>query len=128
MKLSDRKRKILQLVVDDYISTAQPVSSKSLTEKYLIFILPSLWEGLGIALIEAQAAGLPCLGSEFIPAEVAVTDLYARLPLNDVQQWTNAILHFQTDRKDTYEQIKKAGYDISATSSYLQGYYQNLAK
>ena len=35
MKLSERKRKILQLVVDDYISTAQPVSSKSITEKYL---------------------------------------------------------------------------------------------
>lgn len=35
MKLSDRKRKILQLVVDDYITTAQPVSSKSITEKYM---------------------------------------------------------------------------------------------
>ena len=35
MKLSDRKKKILQLVVDDYITTAQPVSSKSITEKYL---------------------------------------------------------------------------------------------
>ncbi len=35
MKLSDRKKKILQLVVDDYINTAQPVSSKSITEKYL---------------------------------------------------------------------------------------------
>lgn len=35
MKLSNRKKKILQLVVDDYISTAQPVSSKSITEKYM---------------------------------------------------------------------------------------------
>ena len=35
MKLSDRKRKILQIVVDDYISTAQPVSSKNITEKYM---------------------------------------------------------------------------------------------
>ena len=35
MKLSDRKKKILQIVVDDYISTAQPVSSKSITEKYM---------------------------------------------------------------------------------------------
>ncbi len=35
MKLSERKKKILQLVVDDYISTAQPVSSKTITEKYL---------------------------------------------------------------------------------------------
>ena len=35
MKLSERKKKILQIVVDDYIATAQPVSSKSITEKYM---------------------------------------------------------------------------------------------
>lgn len=35
MKLSDRKKKILQYVVDDYIETAVPVSSKSLTERHL---------------------------------------------------------------------------------------------
>ena len=35
MKLSERKKKILQIVVDDYISTAQPVSSKGITEKYM---------------------------------------------------------------------------------------------
>lgn len=35
MELSDRKKKILQYVVDDYIETAVPVSSKSLTEKYM---------------------------------------------------------------------------------------------
>lgn len=38
MELSDRKKKILQLVVDDYIETAAPVSSKSITEKYLTSI------------------------------------------------------------------------------------------
>ena len=35
MELSDRKKKILQLVIDSYIETAVPVSSKSLTDKYL---------------------------------------------------------------------------------------------
>ena len=35
MELSDRKKKILQIVVDDYIDTAVPVSSKSITEKYM---------------------------------------------------------------------------------------------
>ncbi|MBE5756867.1 MAG: heat-inducible transcription repressor HrcA [Clostridiales bacterium] len=35
MNLSDRKKKILQIVVDDYISTAQPVSSKSITDKHM---------------------------------------------------------------------------------------------
>ena len=54
MKLSDRKRKILQLVVDDYISTAQPVSSKSITEKYLTDI--------SSATVRAELAGLEELG------------------------------------------------------------------
>ena len=35
MELSERKKKILQHVIDDYIETAVPVSSKSLTEKHL---------------------------------------------------------------------------------------------
>jgi len=35
MKLSERKKKILQIVVDDYIETAVPVSSKNITDKYL---------------------------------------------------------------------------------------------
>ena len=54
MKLSDRKKKILQLVVDDYISTAQPVSSKSITEKYL--------PDLSSATIRSELAGLEEMG------------------------------------------------------------------
>lgn len=54
MKLSDRKKKILQLVVDDYISTAQPVSSKSLTEKYLT--------NISSATVRSELAGLEEMG------------------------------------------------------------------
>lgn len=54
MKLSDRKRKILQLVVDDYISTAQPVSSKSITEKHLTDI--------SSATVRSELAGLEEMG------------------------------------------------------------------
>ncbi len=54
MKLSDRKKKILQYVVDDYIATAQPVSSKSITEKYL--------PGLSSATIRSELAGLEEMG------------------------------------------------------------------
>ena len=35
MGLSDRKKKILQIVVDEYIETAVPVSSKQITERYM---------------------------------------------------------------------------------------------
>lgn len=54
MKLSERKKKILQLVVDDYISTAQPVSSKSITEKYL--------PDLSSATVRSELAGLEEMG------------------------------------------------------------------
>ena len=54
MKLSDRKKKILQLVVDDYISTAQPVSSKSIAEKYM--------QNVSSATIRSELAGLEELG------------------------------------------------------------------
>ena len=54
MKLSDRKKKILQIVVDDYIATAQPVSSKSITEKYM--------KDLSSATVRSELAGLEELG------------------------------------------------------------------
>ncbi len=54
MKLSERKKKILQLVVDDYISTAQPVSSKSIAEKYM--------NSVSSATIRSELAGLEELG------------------------------------------------------------------
>ena len=54
MKLSDRKKKILQHVIDDYITTAQPVSSKSITEKHM----PTV----SSATIRSELAGLEEMG------------------------------------------------------------------
>ncbi len=54
MKLSERKKKILQLVVDDYITTAQPVSSKSITEKHM--------QNVSSATVRSELAGLEELG------------------------------------------------------------------
>ena len=54
MKMSDRKRKILQIVVDEYINTAVPVSSKSITEKHLT--------GISSATVRNELASLEELG------------------------------------------------------------------
>lgn len=54
MRLSERKKKILQLVVDDYIDTAVPVSSKSLTEKHL--------QNISSATVRSELSALEELG------------------------------------------------------------------
>ncbi|MBQ3013808.1 MAG: glycosyltransferase, partial [Clostridia bacterium] len=45
-----------------------------------VFLLPSIWEGLPVVLIEAQAAGLPCLVSDTVTKEANLTGLCTYLP------------------------------------------------
>ena len=58
------------------------------------FLFPSRWEGLGLALVEAQAAGLPCFVSTVIPRDaIVVPSLVERLPLSEGPDfWADAIL------------------------------------
>lgn len=56
------------------------------------FVFPSIFEGLGIVLIEAQAMGLKCIVSDAVPAEALVTDRCVVVKLNDsIEKWVNAI-------------------------------------
>lgn len=58
------------------------------------FVFPSLYEGLGIVLVEAQAAGLPCICSDVVPVEADVVPaLVTRLPLTcSPDVWAKAVL------------------------------------
>ncbi|MCR5689221.1 MAG: glycosyltransferase [Clostridiales bacterium] len=57
-----------------------------------VFVMPSVFEGLGIALIEAQANGLPCLASPGVPAEAVVADGAKRLGTLDAELWAQEIV------------------------------------
>lgn len=58
------------------------------------FVLPSHTEGLGLGLVEAQAAGLPCLCSDVVPDEAIVVEpLVQRLALTQsAAAWASALL------------------------------------
>jgi len=89
-----------------------------------VFILPSLWEGLPVVLMEAQGAGLPCFVSEAVTREAAITDLCTFLPLDAPEKWAQAILDpALPERRDTSQQIRDAGYDIRTTAKWLEEFY-----
>lgn len=95
-----------------------------------IFILPSLYEGLAVSTIEAQAAGLKCLLADTIDRNSKITDLVEFIPIDQgTGPWIKAIhkaLPYQ--REDTSEMIKKAGFDIRETAERLSDFYLKLIK
>ena len=90
-----------------------------------VFVFPSLYEGLPVTLVEAQAAGLSCFISDKVPSECKITDLVTQIPLDvPASQWAKIILKTHTStRKNTYAQIAAAGYDIVEDAKWLQKFY-----
>ena len=92
-----------------------------------VFVFPSLYEGLGIALIEAQAAGLPCIVSDAIPQEAYLTDLLTREHLSaPLAEWAEMTLEKRnTPRIDYSAEIAAHGFDITTEAVKLQEFYIN---
>ena len=74
-----------------------------------IFIFPSFFEGLGGAIIEAQACGIPCLISDLIPEEVDVNmNLIKRLSLNQsASEWANELNMLKYSKINNFDYIEK---------------------
>ncbi len=124
--MSSVKEKIAQLNIEDKVLL---VGSKGNVSDYLqamdVFLFPSLWEGLGMSLIEAQATGLPCVCSDVIPDEAHVTDLMIKKGLTDAtEEWAKVCLSaLQKTREDQADKIKAANYDIRQVVEQLRGVY-----
>lgn len=95
-----------------------------------IFVMPSIYEGLPVSTVEAQAAGLKCLLSDGISKDCIITDNVEYLSLNDsVRDWANKVNSLiEYNRIDTTNQIKSAGFDIETTANWLVDFYFKLAQ
>lgn len=87
------------------------------------FLFPSTSEGLGIAGVEAQAAGLPVICSEHIPGEALVTESVTRLSLSaGAGAWAEAALKAKAplDRTAVAKEVSAAGYDVEAVAEKIR--------
>lgn len=98
-----------------------------------IFVFPSLYEGLPVTLVEAQATGLPCLIADTITKEIDLENSRVEfLPLNNVNIWVDRIKEMKNIKKTTIESCKESivsnGYDIKRTSKLIEEFYLNSIK
>lgn len=89
-----------------------------------VFVFPSRFEGLGIAAVEAQAAGLPVLCSEYVPNEACVTSQFQSLTLKDgAARWAEKLLELggmQYDRAKSVNAVQRAGFDIQSVARIIE--------
>lgn len=103
-----------------------------------VFLFPSLWEGLGIVAVEAQACGLPCILSDVIPNEAVLLPQTKKLPVGcgaseeNATKWALAAIEAleapRPDAETCKEILRKGGYEINAATEALVNTYKNIAR
>lgn len=90
------------------------------------FLMPSLWEGLSVAAVEAQASGISCLMSDQVDRNVNITGICRFLPLEE-EEWLKQ-MEILEDRTDMSDKIREAGFDIEENAKWLSDFYESIVE
>ena len=128
-RLAQVKAKVTELGLQDAVVFAGHRSDAAAIYSAMdLFILPSVWEGLPLVLVEAQTNGLPLLVSDVVTKAAVCTDRIFYKPLEDgAQSWAEALRDLRAasyDRRaDTASAVAGKGFDIRKEAEKLRTIY-----
>jgi len=124
------KNRVIKLGLEDSVMFMGVRSDiPELLQAMDVFLFPSLYEGLPVTLVEAQAAGLKCYVSDAVTQDVDITGLVQFISLQQSSKyWASKIIAGQEGyiRLNTYEDVVKAGYDVKTAAIKLKEFYTNV--
>lgn len=125
----DVKEQAAQLGVLDRIIFTGVVSN---VNEYLMamdcFVFPSVFEGFGIVILEAEAAGLPVVMSDIVPSDLDLTSLTHRMSLMDSPaSWADKIMSITVSDRESYNAaISDTRYNIRESVKKFEEMYITL--
>jgi len=116
-------------ILEDIVFTGVVSDVPKYMKAFDVFVMPSLFEGLPLVLVEAQASGLPCVISDHITEEVDLgCGLVKRMSLRDsAHEWMKAVLeayHAEPPLQETIiSQLEQRGFDVKQNITRVMDLY-----
>ncbi len=127
-ELDNIKNLVISLGIEDKVRFLGSISEiKELLAAGDVFVFPSFNEGFPGSVLEAEAAGLPCVISDTITPEVVLVKSCTQLPLTcDAETWAKKALELsEVGHEDNYFTLKEKGYDVQSVANSYEKFYIN---
>ena len=128
--IDEIKKKVEDLNLNNSVRfLGQRNDANELYQAFDVFLLPSLYEGLPVVGIEAQATGNLCYFSDDMTKETKILDSTVFMSLtNTAEEWADRLLENVKSFKkhDTTDEVSKYGFNIEEEASKLELYYMEL--
>lgn len=120
------KKAIDSGIANHILFTGMVKNVNDILQAFDAFVLPSIWEGLPLSVVEAQASGTKCFLSDSITKEVDITDSCIYLSLTDYNLWAKSILEADLTKRNNKFAFENSNYNINYSVRWLEDYYSSI--